>query len=294
MGARGGLVLTATLTFILIAPALQAQQASPATASGSAQQQSIGSVEPESSIEYPPPRENLAERTLEDAKAYYTAPLRWDGRDWAYFGGTLAAIAITHHYDTQARTHYVQGSASVLGPKKSGELTDVLPSAALLVGTWGYATLIGSHAGEGEAWNMVESSGLSLVSAYAVKYIIRRPGPDATTDSNRWFGGGRSFPSEHATLAFAVGTVLAESGNPEYRWLRRTIGYGVGFGTAYLRMRHNAHWLSDTIAGAALGAASAHFVMNRNAQREDADSASISLVPVQGGVMLAYSAQFPN
>jgi len=294
MGARGGLVLTATLTFILVAPALQAQQASPATASGSAQQQSIGSVEPGSSIEYPPPRENLAERTLEDAKAYYTAPLRWDGRDWAYFGGTLAAIAITHHYDTQARTHYVQGSASVLGPKKSGELTDVLPSAALLVGTWGYATLIGSHAGEGEAWNMVESSGLSLVSAYAVKYIIRRPGPDATTDSNRWFGGGRSFPSEHATLAFAVGTVLAESGNPEYRWLRRTIGYGVGFGTAYLRMRHNAHWLSDTIAGAALGAASAHFVMNRNAQREDADSASISLVPVQGGVMLAYSAQFPN
>ena len=293
MGARGGLVLGATLTFILVAPALRAQQASSAMASGTAQQ-STGSVQPGSSIEYPPPRASLAARTLEDAKAYYTAPLHWDGRDWAYFGGTLAAIAVTHHYDTQARTHYVQGSGSVLGPKRSGELTDALPSAALLVGTWGYATLIGSHAGEGEAWNMVESSGLSLVSAYALKYIFRRPEPDATTDANQWFGGGRSFPSEHATLAFAVGTVLAESGNPEYRWLRRTIGYGVGFGTAYLRMRHNAHWLSDTIAGAALGAASAHFVMNRNAQREDADSAAISLVPVQGGLMLAYSAQFPN
>lgn len=293
MGARGGLLPGAALTFILVAPALQAQQAGPAAASSSTQQPA-GPTEPGSPIEYPPARQDAADRVFGDAKAYYTAPLHWDERDWAYFGGTLAAIAITHHYDTQARTHFVQGSAAVLGPKKSGELTDALPSAALLVGTWGYATLIGSHAGEGEAWNMVESSGLSMVSAYALKYIIRRPGPDATTDPNRWFGGGRSFPSEHATLAFAVGTVLAESGNPQYRWLRRTIGYGVGFGTAYLRMRHNAHWLSDTIAGAALGAASAHFVMNRNAQREDADSAAISLVPVQGGVMLAYSAQFPN
>ncbi|MGH7210475.1 MAG: phosphatase PAP2 family protein [Acetobacteraceae bacterium] len=294
MGARGGFLLGVILPFVLVAPAVQAQQADPATASAAARQQSAGPVEPGSSIEYPPPGESLADRTLEDAKAYYTAPLHWNGRDWELFGGALAAIAITHHYDTQARTHYVPGSGSPLGPKSSGELTDVLPSAALLVGTWGYATLIGSHAGEGEAWNMVESSGLSLVSAYALKYIIRRPGPDATTDSNAWFSGGSAFPSEHTTLAFAVGTVLAESGNPEYRWLRRTIGYGIGFGTAYLRMRHNAHWLSDTIAGAALGAASAHFVMNRSAQREEANSASISLVPVQGGVMLAYTAEFPN
>ena len=292
-GARCAWVLGVALPFILVAAAVQAQQESPAAAAGPDQQQSAGPAAPGSSIEYPPPGESLAHRTLEDAKAYYTAPLHWNGRDWAYFGGTLAAIAVTHHYDTQARTHYVQGP-SPLGPKKSGEISDALPSAALLVGTWGYATLIGSHAGEGEAWNMVESSGLSFVSAYALKYMIRRSGPDATTDPNRWFGGGTSFPSEHTTLAFAVGTVLAESGNPEFRWLRRTIGYGAAFGTAYLRMKHNAHWLSDTIAGAALGAATAHFVMSRSAQREAADAYEISLVPVQGGVMLAYTAEFPN
>jgi hypothetical protein len=293
-GARCLWILGAAVSFILVAPALQAQQTGSATASSPDQQQPTRPGESGSPIEYPPQRESLGDRTLQDAKAYYTAPLRWNQRDWEYFGGTLAAIAVTHHYDTQARTHYVQGSASPLGPKSSGQLTDALPSAALLVGTWGYATLIGSHAGEGEAWNMVESSGLSLVSAYALKYMIQRPGPDATTDPNRWFSGGHSFPSEHATLAFAVGTVLAESGNPQFRWLRRTIGYGVGFGTAYLRMKHNAHWLSDTVAGAALGAASAHFVMNRSAQRDAADSSEISLVPVQGGVMLAFTAEFPN
>lgn len=95
-------------------------------------------------------------------------------------------------------------------------------------------------------------------------------------------------------MAFAIGTVLAESGNPDYRWIRRVIGYGVGFGTAYLRMKHNAHWLSDTVAGGALGMASAHFVMNRSAERGDGDDSAISLVPVQGGVMLAYTTDFPN
>ena len=285
------LFLALFLASALVAPLAHAQEASPAAGSDSGQQQS---EEPGSPSENPPPRRSLADRTLEDAKAYYTAPLHWDTRDWEFFGGALATIAVAHHYDTQVRTHYVGGSTSPLGPKESGELSDALPGAALLIGTWGYASLIGSNAGKGEAWNMFESAGLSLVSAYALKYVVRRPGPDATTDSNRWFSGGSSFPSEHTTLAFAIGTVLAESGNPEFRWIRRTIGYGVGFGTAYLRLKHNAHWRSDTVAGGALGMATAHFVMNRSAQREEQEGTEMSLVPVHGGVMLAFSTNLAN
>jgi PAP2 superfamily len=283
------------LPFALVAPALHAQEAStPSSGDPAQQQQSEEPSEPGPQINYPPPRKSAAENALGDAKAYFTAPLHWDTRDWEFFGGALATIAVSHHYDTQVRTHYDQGYESPLGPKESGELTDALPSAALFLGTWGYAHLIDSHAGETEAGNMFESAGLSLVSAYALKYIIRRPGPDSTSDSNHWFSGGSSFPSEHTTLAFAIGTVLAESGNPEYRWLRRTIGYGVGFGTAYLRLKHNAHWLSDTVAGGALGMATAHFVMNRSAEREEQEGTEMSLVPVQGGVMLAFSTNLPD
>lgn len=294
-GAPCGLILGASLPFLFIAPAVHAQDASPPGSSDSTQQQS--SQEPSESgspIAYPPPRKSLADRTLEDAEAYFTAPLHWNGRNWEFFGGAVAAIAVAHHYDTQARTHFI-GSSSALGPKESGQLKDALPGAALFLGTWGYATLIGNHAGKSEAWNMLESGGLSFVTSYALKYVVRRQGPADTTDPNHWFkGGGSSFPSEHTTAAFAVGTVLAESGNPEFRWLRRTIGYGVGFGTAYLRMKHNAHWLSDTIAGGAIGMATAHFVMNRSAQREDQEDTEMSLVPVRGGVMLAFSTNFPN
>jgi membrane-associated phospholipid phosphatase len=286
------LALSATLPLACTVPAARAQDAGGSAAVDPSPQES--GTEPGSSIEYPPPRPGLVERTLQDAAAYYTAPLRWNGRDWEYFGGTLAAIALAHHYDSQARTHFDSGSKSPLGPANSGSLSDALPGAALFLGTWGYATLIGSHAGKGEAWNMLESGGLSFVSAYALKYIVRRPRPDATTNPNHFFGGGDSFPSEHVTAAFAVGTVLAESGNPEFRWIRRTIGYGVGIGTAYLRMKHNAHWLSDTVAGAALGMATAHFVMDRSSQRQEEEGTEISMVPVRGGMMLAFSTELPN
>jgi membrane-associated phospholipid phosphatase len=68
--------------------------------------------------------------------------------------------------------------------------------------------------------------------------------------------------------AFAIGTVLAESGNDRHRWLRRALGYGLAVGTAHARMDHDAHWLSDTVAGAGLGIATARFVMK---QRDRAD-----------------------
>ena len=232
-------------------------------------------------------------RTLGDAKAYYTAPLHWNKRDWEYFGGAVAAIAVAHHYDTQVRNHFDQGSPLPDGPRPSTstDVTDALPAFALFLGTWSYAHLVGNRTGNSEAWNMLEAGGLSFISAYAIKYTVGRQRPYQTRNPNSWFSGGDSFPSEHATAAFAVGTVFAESGNPRYLWLRRTIGYGIAAYTAYLRVKANAHWLSDTVAGAALGMATAHFVMDRRAEGKMRHS-MVSVVPVRGGIMLAAAVQF--
>jgi hypothetical protein len=298
---RTTLVLTAALALPVVSPLAGAQQTDVPVTSQQAdvsQQPALPQDKPQAPSNYGlpiqyPRHKGFLEQTAGDAEAYFTAPLHWNARDWEYFGGALGAIALAHHYDTQARTHFDAGYPTRLGPPASGSLTDALPGAALFVGTWGYATLIGSHAGHVEAWNMLESGGLSLVSTYALKYIVRRQRPDATTSPNQWFASGDSFPSEHVTAAFAVGSVLAESGNPEFRWIRRTIGYGVGIFTAYQRMKHNAHWLSDTVASAALGMATAHFVLGRSNEREDAYSA-FSVVPVQGGAMLAYSMDFDD
>ncbi|HEY3786445.1 MAG TPA: hypothetical protein VGL55_14305 [Steroidobacteraceae bacterium] len=52
--------------------------------------------------------------------------------------------------------------------------------------------------------------------------------------------------------------------------------------------------LAAQTAGAALGMASAHFGVNRSAQREEKGGTEMSRVPVQGGMMIAFSTDFPN
>ena len=220
-----------------------------------------------------------------DIKRYFTAPLHWNRSDWAWFGGALVAVGATHHYDSQVRTHFLKTLTSA-PTTNSKDVQDAIPAAAVFVATWGYANLIDDRNGRAEAWAMLEAVGLASVSGYALKYAVGREGPDRTSDPNQWRkGGGNSFPSVHSSAAFAVGTVLAESGSDDYRWMRRVLGYGLGAATGYERLKHNAHWLSDTVAGAALGVASAHFAMNRR-DRTDEET-GLRVVPLERGAMLS-------
>ena len=230
---------------------------------------------------------------LTDVKDYVTAPVRWDSQDWMYFGGTLAAIAAAHHYDDQVRRHFTIGPyAGNLTSKNTHDVQDAAPTVAVAGATWLYSGLIRDSNGQRETGEMLEAGVLATASAYVMKFAVRREGPDDTADSSKFGGGSNSFPSYHSTLAFAVGTVLAESGNDDVRWIRRLIGYGLGAATSYERMKHNAHWLSDTVAGAGLGIATAHFVMNRHGPSQDS-STHLNVIPLNGGAMLTYSASLP-
>jgi len=225
---------------------------------------------------------------LEDAKLYFTAPMRWDSRDWLEFGGTLVAVGAVHAFDDDVRDHFAGDSLDGLDGQDPNSSEDALPTAVLLAGTWLLAGISDSPGGWREVGSMVEAAAFTAVSTEVLKFSLGRQRPNETTDSSSWFDGGDSFPSMHTSLAFAVGTVFAESGNDRYRWLRRIVGYGVAGATAYVRLDHNVHWASDVAAGAALGLATARFTMNR---REDsADRTSVTVRPAEGGgVMLAFS-----
>jgi len=223
----------------------------------------------------------------EDAKAYFTAPLHWDKDDWLFFGGTVAALAVTHEVDDDVRDHFTHGSSNALSGDDPHGVDDAIPAAVLVAGTWLLAGLYDDPAGWRELGSMLESSTLTLVSSEVFKYSLGRERPNETDDPDRWFAGGDSFPSTHASLAFAIGTVFAESGNNDHRWLRRIVGYGVAGATAYMRVDHNAHWTTDVMAGAALGLTTARFTMNR---REGTRTrTTVSLVPSNGGVLLTFS-----
>jgi membrane-associated phospholipid phosphatase len=226
---------------------------------------------------------------LVDTGEYLTAPLRWDREDWAYFGVSAAALAAAHEYDDNVRAHFATGSRAVLDSKDKNSLRDALPTLAIVGGTWVYAEFLDDKDGYRETWGMVESGVLSTATGEILKVAAGRERPNVVTTPDHWRQGGDSFPSVHTTAAFAIGTVFAESGNDEYRWLRRIIGYGIAGGTAYTRLHENQHWLSDTVAGAALGIATARFVLNRHSgTTPDATAGRLEFQPAKNGWALNY------
>jgi membrane-associated phospholipid phosphatase len=230
------------------------------------------------------------ETALEDTKLYFTAPLRWDGEDWLYFGGALVAIGGSHQLDGNVRDHFATGSQAALnGGEDKNSFRDAAPTIALVAGTGLSAWFIRDADGYQETWALVEAGVLSSATAEVFGLASGRERPDETTSPNEWRQGGDSFPSLHATAAWAVGTVFAESGNDEYRWVRRIIGYGVAAGTSYARVSENVHWLSDSVAGAALGIATARFVLNR--QGADAHT-SVQFQQTRDGWLICYSVRF--
>ena len=65
------------------------------------------------------------------------------------------------------------------------------------------------------------------------------------------YGGNSSFPSGHATLAFAAARVYAM----EYKYIPivPVISYSVATLVSVSRISENRHWLTDIVAGALLG-----------------------------------------
>jgi PAP2 superfamily len=229
-----------------------------------------------------------ARDVLQDAKLYFTAPVRWDGKDWLLFGGALAAIGAAHEYDADVRRHFATGDRALLNGQDKNSLRDGIPIAVAVAGTWAFAELIDDPAGKIESYTMIEAATFSLISTEGLKFAAGRERPNETTHVDAWRQGGSSFPSLHASTAFAVGTVLAESGGDDYRWIRRFLGYGMASAVTYVRLRDNVHWLSDTVAGAAIGIATAEFVMNRRQERTHRWDLSVGPIP-GGGTELAVT-----
>ncbi len=235
----------------------------------------------------PEPEAKRAEPGLgADIKAYVTAPLHLGSKQWIAFGAVVGGIAVAHHYDEDVRNHIGPGPAVPAEKPDTHDSSDALPAALMIGGTWAAGVMFENKDARVEAGTMFEAAAFSSVAGYVLKEIAGRERPYLSADPNNWGAGGDSFPSLHVTAAFAIGTVFAESGNDRFRWLRRTLGYGVAAGTAYERIKHDAHWFSDTVAGAGLGVATARFVM----KRDDANRrGSLAVTPAPGGIALSYT-----
>jgi membrane-associated phospholipid phosphatase len=229
------------------------------------------------------PESAQAPRLPDDLKAYAAEPLRWRRQEWLRFAGVAAAVKVAYEYDDDVRANYAND-----GEPNYHEVADAMPLAIVFGATWFAAKLGRNDEAFREAAMMRRAFVLQTVSTEVLKVAFRRERPGPAVPRDNWSDGhSLSFPSGHTGAAFAIGTVLAESGDDKHRRLRRVIGYGIGVAVGYQRVNHDAHWFSDTVAGAALGIMSAKFVMRRHEGKEP--RGVFALAPIEGGTMVTYT-----
>ena len=114
------------------------------------------------------------------------------------------------------------------------------------------------------ALHAAESVVLASVTVQLGKEIMGRERPITDPDLDGLdflhYPSSRAFPSGHTTAAFALATTLGDA--IDKPWARVGL-YTLAVGTGWARMAQEEHWLSDVLAGAAIGIVSARFVSGR-------------------------------
>jgi len=113
-------------------------------------------------------------------------------------------------------------------------------------------------------WQAIDSSALGAVSSEAMKHIFTRARPTQTSDPNQWFQGSGhySFPSGEVTAVTAIVTpFVLEYGrdHPAIYALELLPVYDM-----VARVKSQAHWQTDVLAGFALGTATGYFAHARD------------------------------
>lgn len=191
----------------------------------------------------------LPQNLLRDERDIWASParLQWKHANWLIpLGGLTAWLLVT---DRQFSSH-LSNDPRIL--KKYRQASD--SGAGAIAGTAGALYLWGSIVHDEhrrEAGLLAGQAALnSLAINTTVKYATGRARPPQDANRGRFGQGGKSFPSEHATLAWSVASVLAH----EYPGpLSKLLAYGAASAVSLARVRAKEHFPSDVLIGSAIG-----------------------------------------
>ncbi|MFL5578302.1 MAG: phosphatase PAP2 family protein [Gemmatimonadaceae bacterium] len=152
---------------------------------------------------------------------------------------------------------------------------------------------------------------LSGAATGLIKGVAGRQRPFLARNDADVFAAGRgfssgdraSFPSGHATAAFAAAAAITEETRywrPGAPWVVGPLLYGGAGMVALARMYDDKHWASDVVLGAGIGTISGLAVVRYNhaRPRNRVDrwlgvAATPSLIPSAGGVSVAWNLAAP-
>src|SRR5690348_9916261 len=181
----------------------------------SSERKSNGSPDPATSIINPPPDvrfQNTVGRApanfLLDERAIWTSPVhvRLSDATWLVpLGGFAAGLFAT---DSEVSRHLNPAPGTMHRYKQISNY-----GVGAMVGAGAGLYMLGlmkheEHARE-TGFLAGEAAVDSLLAAESVKYMTRRERPYADNADGRFWRGGDSFPSEHATAAWSIAGVIA-------------------------------------------------------------------------------------
>jgi undecaprenyl-diphosphatase len=139
-------------------------------------------------------------------------------------------------------------------------LMDSLIGGEVLCGLWeGGQSRFGNT-----CWRAIDSSLIASASAQVLKYVFTRARPIQRNDPNAWFQGGShySFPSgEVAAVSSIVTPFVFEYRNQQPGvWALEALPLY----DAIARMKVQAHWQTDVLAGFAIGTAAGYYAHQRD------------------------------
>jgi membrane-associated phospholipid phosphatase len=182
-------------------------------------------------------------------------PPRFGRSDLAFFALSAGAVVYSLHSDawlteetTEANTRGESRLSAWSQPIGNGAYA--IPALAL---AWGAARWSGHPDGARSMLRVGASIGVACGATLGLKEAIGRWRPAESQDNAMRFepfSGHTSFPSGHATLAFAAASAIDCETSSE--WVPR-IAYPAATLLAWSRVHDRRHWTSDVVAGAAIG-----------------------------------------
>jgi undecaprenyl-diphosphatase len=133
-------------------------------------------------------------------------------------------------------------------------------------------------------WQTIDSSAISGVGAQVLKYAFSRARPYQIDNPNAWFKGSgyQSFPSGEVTLqaSFVTPFIVNYGRQDPWVWALEILPVY----DAIARLKSQAHWQTDVIAGWALGSGVGYWATTR------AVPLSVQILP--GGLSVGFSKRF--
>jgi len=133
----------------------------------------------------------------------------------------------------------------------------------VLAAFYGYGEFADNDESKQVALDGLSASLISGLVSSGIKGIIGRARPNTGDGPGTFapFKHDYSFPSGHATGAFAFASVIAT--HYDTPWVNVT-AYGIASLVGIARIRLNAHWTSDVIAGGLIGGLIGHHLVEFN------------------------------